>query len=93
VVWERTAGLCPAIVRRNASAASVATGRAAARAAFPDPADLPAASAYNRRLSPSLRPPAHPQVRLTSPSGQISSTPPTATRPPRHLQALTRGSA
>ncbi|KAM3190108.1 hypothetical protein ACQJBY_068369 [Aegilops geniculata] len=40
----------------------------------PTPLDLAAASAYHhRRLSPSPRPPAHPQVRLPSPYGQIPS--------------------
>ncbi|KAL6900987.1 hypothetical protein ACP4OV_005663 [Aristida adscensionis] len=39
----------------------------------PTPLDLSAAAAAGayRRLSPSLRPPAHPQVRLPSPYGQI----------------------
>ncbi|XP_062192322.1 bZIP transcription factor 29-like [Phragmites australis] len=42
----------------------------------PTPLDLSSvsASAY-RRLSPSLRPPAHPQVRLPSPYGQILAPP------------------
>ncbi|KAG8087779.1 hypothetical protein GUJ93_ZPchr0010g11035 [Zizania palustris] len=40
----------------------------------PTPLELSSAAAY-RRLSPSLRPPAHPQVRLPSPYGQISSSP------------------
>ncbi|KAG8048139.1 hypothetical protein GUJ93_ZPchr0008g13441 [Zizania palustris] len=42
----------------------------------PTPLELSssAASGY-RRLSPSLRPPAHPQVRLPSPYGQIPSAP------------------
>ncbi|CAM0911761.1 unnamed protein product [Alopecurus aequalis] len=44
----------------------------------PTPLDLSAAasasaSAYHRRLSPSPRPPAHPQVRPPSPYGQIPS--------------------
>ncbi|AQK57851.1 Transcription factor RF2b [Zea mays] len=41
----------------------------------PAPLDLASAAAASghRRLSPSLRPPAHPQARLPSPYGQISS--------------------
>ncbi|KAL6646282.1 hypothetical protein ACP70R_017890 [Stipagrostis hirtigluma subsp. patula] len=44
----------------------------------PTPLDLAAGSASAaayRRLSPSLRPPAHPQVRLPSPYGQIPAPP------------------
>ncbi|ONM03555.1 DNA binding protein [Zea mays] len=41
----------------------------------PTPLDLASAAAASgyRRLSPSLRPPAHPQARLSSPYGQIPS--------------------
>ena len=41
----------------------------------PTPLDLASAAAASgyRRLSPSLRPPAHPQARLPSPYGQIPS--------------------
>jgi hypothetical protein len=37
----------------------------------PTPLDLSASAYHNRRLSPSPRPPAHPQARLPSPYGQI----------------------